>query len=97
MCVCVERFKFDQGNCFLLPSGMAARHQHIVKRGQYFAYLTEELNCTAAELDAYLVEYSISDAEHSKQIGEAPDPLRPASLERAGCSLPQSTSLSRMF
>ncbi|AET95382.1 hypothetical protein BYI23_E002210 (plasmid) [Burkholderia sp. YI23] len=57
-----------------LPSGMAARYQHIAKRGQYFAHLTERLNCTAAELDAYLVKHSISDAEHSKLISEAPEP-----------------------
>jgi len=51
-----------------LPAGMAARYQHMARRGQYFAHVAERLNLTPAELDAHLVRESISDVEHNEAL-----------------------------
>lgn len=48
-----------------LPAGMAARYQHMAKRGQYFAHLAERLRLTPVEMNHYLEVNSISDQEHN--------------------------------
>ena len=58
-----------------LPAGMAARYQHIAKRGQYFANLVDSLNVTPIEMDAHLMANSISDAQHEDILGSIPKPV----------------------
>lgn len=55
-----------------LPTGMAARYQHMAKRAQYFAQLVDLRNVTPAELDAHLLSNSISDAQHEEILGSMP-------------------------
>jgi len=51
-----------------LPSGMAARYQHMAKRGQYFCHLMQRLNITPAQLDDHLLRCSISEEDHNKLL-----------------------------
>lgn len=53
-----------------LPAGMAGRYQHMAERGQYFAHLGMKLNLAPLELDAYLTQHSITDAEHERLVAE---------------------------
>ena len=48
-----------------LPAGMSQRYQEMARRGQYFAHLAQRLNFSPSQLDAYLVEHAIADAEHA--------------------------------
>jgi DNA sulfur modification protein DndC len=55
-----------------LPKGQAARYQEIAKRNQYFYNLASKLNLSPNELNSYLVNNSITNAEHEKLL--PPDP-----------------------
>lgn len=63
------RFWLNEG-ILRLPAGMSQRYQEMAKRGQYFARLAERLNLSPRELDDYLIENGISDAEHRALTGE---------------------------
>lgn len=62
------RFWLNKG-IVKLPKGMAARYQHMAKRGQYFSHLQQRFNLTPAELDKYLRANSISDQAHNLLLG----------------------------
>jgi hypothetical protein len=53
-----------------LPAGHAARYQEIALRNRYFANLAQRFDLTAAELNRYLVQNSITNAEHEKLLSE---------------------------
>jgi DNA sulfur modification protein DndC len=61
------RFWLNEG-ILKLPAGMSDTYQRMAVRGQYFRHLAQKLNVTPAELDQYLIENSISDAQHSLLI-----------------------------
>jgi DNA sulfur modification protein DndC len=58
------RFWLNEG-ILKLPEGMSAKYQNMALRGQYFKHLAQKLNCTPAELDRYLMQKGISDAQHN--------------------------------
>lgn len=64
------RFLTNEG-IVIIPSGMIGRYQYMAQRAQYFTYLYEKLNLTPAELDEYLLNNSITNAEHAALVGEA--------------------------
>lgn len=54
-----------------LPAGHAHRYQEIALRNRYFANLAERFDlATPAEMNAYLMKNSITNAEHEKQLFE---------------------------
>lgn len=53
-----------------LPAGHAQRYQEIARRNRYFANLGERLNLSPAEMNRYLVQESITNAEHEKLLLE---------------------------
>lgn len=55
-----------------LPEGHAARYQQIALRNRYFFNLAQRLDLSPMELNRYLVQNSISNAEHQKLL--PPDP-----------------------
>lgn len=55
-----------------LPAGNANRYQEIALRNRYFANLAERLDLSPDEMNRYLVQHSISNAEHEKLL--PPDP-----------------------
>jgi len=58
-----------------IPEGMIGAYQRMAKRGQYFAHLIEKLNLTPSELNTYITEKSISDAQYAEIVGEIPDEI----------------------
>lgn len=61
------RFWLNEG-ILKLPKGMSQTYQEMAVRGQYFFRLAERLNLTPAELDQYLIQNAISDAEHERLL-----------------------------
>ena len=55
-----------------LPAGSAYRYQEIALRNRYFANLAERFDLSPAEMNRYLVQNSISNAEHTTL--RPPDP-----------------------
>jgi DNA sulfur modification protein DndC len=55
-----------------LPAGHAHRYQEISLRNRYFANLAQRLDLSPAEMNRYLVQNSITNAEHEKLL--PPDP-----------------------
>jgi DNA sulfur modification protein DndC len=55
-----------------LPAGHASRYQEIALRNRYFANLAQRFDLSPAEMNRYLVQNSISNAEHEKLL--PPDP-----------------------
>ena len=55
-----------------LPAGHAHRYQEIARRNRYFGNLAERLNLSPSEMKRYLLDNSITNAEHQKLL--PPDP-----------------------
>lgn len=55
-----------------LPAGHAHRYQEIALRNRYFANLAQRLDLSPDEMNRYLVQNSISNAEHEELL--PPDP-----------------------
>lgn len=55
-----------------LPAGHAHRYQEIALRNRYFANLALRFDLSPVELNHYLMQKSISNAEHEKLLPPAP-------------------------
>jgi DNA sulfur modification protein DndC len=64
------RFLMNEG-IVIIPTGMIGRYQYMAQRAQYFTHLYEKPNLTPAELDEYLPNNSITNAEHVALVGES--------------------------
>lgn len=53
-----------------LPAGHAHRYQEIALRNRYFANLAQRFDLSPAEMNRYLVQNSITNAEHEKLLTE---------------------------
>lgn len=67
----LEKNQFPIIEGIIIPRGIIARQHHMAQRTQYFTHLCEKLNLTLAELVEYLLDNSITNAEHASMAGEA--------------------------
>jgi DNA sulfur modification protein DndC len=65
------RFLLNEG-IVKLPKGQAHRYQEMAQRNVFLSNLMAKLNLSPAEIERYLVEHSITNAEHTKLLPPAP-------------------------